>query len=488
MDLYRRVCTYMQEQQLIEQGDDLIVGVSGGADSVCLLLLLHRFCGEHDCTLTAVHVNHLLRGADADRDEAFVKDLCAKLSVPFIGHKVDVRELAKKQKESIEEAGRKARYRLFCEAAKDKCAGLCDKEAHIKIATAHQQGDQAETVLLNLVRGSASAGLTGIKPKSSIGAFTLIRPLLTQSRADIEDYLKEQNAAYCTDATNEDTGYARNAMRRLVLPEMENINPQATAHIAASASYLSEIEAYLRQETAKKFEETVVREEDCVRISISRLCACEPLLTKRVLCEAAALACQSRKDITSTHIQALYDLTKRQSGKRLSLSHQTCALRQYDELLLYKENIEKDASKPVLAFEKEEIKEAPQKTFAALFDGRTVELSFVPVCEENRACLQQKNLYTKAFDYDTIKGTITVGEKVFGDKIHLQSGTKSLKKFFIDEKIPAQERDKVMLLRDSESVMWVIGLRISERHKITEHTTRAIIVRVTDGGRHEHEH
>lgn len=493
VDLYRSFEEYVKAHHLIHTNDEVVIGVSGGADSVCLLLLLRQYQNSCPFGLTAVHVNHMIRGEEADRDEAFVKELCETLGVPCITKKVDVPRLARELGESEEEAGRRARYDAFLEAARAK------EESEVRIAVAHHMDDNAETVLLNLIRGSGIKGLSGMQPESELHGCRIIRPLLAFSRSGIEAYLNEKGAAYCTDATNLDAGYTRNAVRLNVLTELGRLNSRATEHINASAMQLREIEEYLEEETDRLYEE-VAGEEG---LNIPKLKALPKVLAQRVVLKAIAAAAKSAKDITAVHVEDVLKLTGLQSGRKISLPYGIQARRQYDEILFEEQSgrdnnsVTEDGESGDSAADADEPegagrvflrlpKEDPSLDRGFIYPlpgNREIKLQIIPVDDSNRAELTQKNIYTKCFDYDTIIGTINVGEKVQGDRIFLRSGMKTIKKFFIDEKIPYDERGKILLLKDDESVIWIIGSRISERHKITTGTKKALIVSVTERGK-----
>lgn len=504
-DLYRSFEEYVKAHHLIHTNDEVVIGVSGGADSVCLLLLLRQYQNSCPFGLTAVHVNHMIRGEEADRDEAFVKELCETLRVPCITKKVDVPRLARELGESEEEAGRRARYDVFLEAAlvKEESEGTFAEEnagrSSVRIAVAHHMDDNAETILLNLIRGSGIKGLSGMQPESELNGCRIIRPLLAFSRSEIEAYLNERGAAYCTDATNLDAGYTRNAVRLNVLPELQRLNSRAAEHINASAMQLREIEEYLEAETDRLHGETAV----AGGLNIPKLKALPEVLAKRVVLKAICEAAKSAKDITAIHVEDVLKLTGLQSGRKISLPYGIQARRQYDEILFEEQSGRdnnagtEDGEIGDRAADADEPEGTGRmflklsKDDPALRDGvvyllpQNLEISLktIPVDDSNRAELTQKNIYTKCFDYDTIIGTINVGEKVQGDRIFLRSGMKTVKKFFIDEKIPYDERAKILLLKDEESVIWIIGSRISERHKITESTKKALIVSVTERGK-----
>ena len=260
---------YIEKKQLIRPGDGVVVGLSGGPDSVFLLYALHTLQARMGFTLRAVHVHHGIRGAEADRDAAFSAELCAKLAVPFQAVHVDAPSYAAQQGLGLEEAARILRYEaletarqqlteaLAATRSSDFPATIADSPSHLPdapsmkgliadstptawIAVAHHLDDQAETVLHNLVRGAGLRGLAGMENRRN----HVIRPLLSIKREDILKWLEQNKIAYVTDSTNADPHYTRNRIRSTVLPELREINPEASAHIAHSAALLREADAY----------------------------------------------------------------------------------------------------------------------------------------------------------------------------------------------------------------------------------------------------
>lgn len=257
---------YIDKNQLICPGDGVVVGLSGGPDSVFLLYALHTLQARMGFTLRAVHVHHGIRGAEADRDEAFSAELCAKLAVPFQAVHVEAPAYAAQHGLSLEEAARILRYEAL-EAARQQLgqtlaarpsnasvpssmgapssfqpvrAATAPSAPAAWIAVAHHLDDQAETVLHNLVRGAGLRGLAGMENRRN----HVIRPLLSIKREDILKWLEQNNIPYVTDSTNADPHYTRNRIRSTVLPELREINPEASAHIAHSAALLREADAY----------------------------------------------------------------------------------------------------------------------------------------------------------------------------------------------------------------------------------------------------
>ena len=226
-----RVRKYIRQYQLLQEGDRVTVGLSGGADSVCLLLCMKAVQEEYRLQLQAVHVHHGLRGEEADRDAAFAESLCRKLAVPFRLRHAPVRELARREGLSLEEAGRILRYQILREESNGG-----------KIAVAHHRDDQSETLLFHMVRGTGIRGLAGMLPEKD----GIIRPLLCVGRAEIEVYLQSVGQEYCVDSTNADTAYARNRIRCELLPWLrDNMNPRVSEHLAELAEQAAQLDAWL---------------------------------------------------------------------------------------------------------------------------------------------------------------------------------------------------------------------------------------------------
>ena len=198
-----KVRAYIEKQHMILAEDHIIAGISGGADSVCLFFVLLDLRDRMGISFTAVHVNHGLRGEAANRDEEFVRELCGQYGIPLEVFRVDLESISKKRKQSLEECGRNIRREAF-EQIRERCGGT-------KIALAHHQNDNAETLLWNLARGTGLTGLGGIRPVNG----RYIRPLLCLDRNEIEDLLRQRGQGYCTDDTNGDTEYTRNKLRHL---------------------------------------------------------------------------------------------------------------------------------------------------------------------------------------------------------------------------------------------------------------------------------
>ena len=451
--MYRKFVQFIEKNKLFEKNEKLVVGVSGGADSVCLLSLLCKLKEEMNFQITVVHVNHQIR-EEADKDADFVRALCEKNKVEFVLRKYQVNSLAKEWNMSSEEAGRKVRYETFSEVLGEDLG---------KIVVAHNQNDVAETVLFNLFRGSASAGLSGIKPMNG----NIVRPLLCFSRDEIEAYLKEINLEYCIDQTNLTDDYTRNKIRNHILPYAEeNIVKGSTSHIYATAAFLREQEEYLEEETERNFHKVANLSEEGTTLKIigEEFLKLHGFMQKRVVYKAIEQLAKSRKDITSKHIDGVINLFHKEGMKCTDLPYNLQAKSSYKDVSIGIK--EKDLEEKIEERPLEEAKEFTFRVFSAKMPDTIPEKQ-----------------YTKWFDYDKIEGTLTVRSWREGDYLTVLNGKhqKSLHRYFIDEKIPKDERDKILLVTQGSHVLWIVGRRISDHYKLDENTKQIIEIHY-DGG------
>lgn len=436
---------------MLEKQDKVIAGVSGGPDSVCLLLMLLKLKEEWELSLLAVHVHHGIRGKAADEDEAFVRELCRKWKVELRVFREDVPGYARLHRLSLEEAGREVRRRCFAMAGEEW------KDA--RIALAHHQDDQAETLLLNLCRGCQIRGLRGILPREG----RYIRPLLLFRKQEIESYLKKREFSYCTDETNLEEAYARNKIRRRVIPYLEEeINSQAVRHMARTMEEMQKLSEYLGWE-AERFLAGCSRWEKGGLVILEEAFQKIPeALRSYVLMEALCLAEGWRKGVETAHIRLLEELMGKQTGKRLDLPGELKAERRYEGIFLFRQR-QTEAGK-------ERADEAPAFR-SRVFERKKEGISF-PVTP-----------YTKWFDYDIIKSTVKFRHREPGDYLTIdrQGNTQKLKQYFINEKIPREERDRIWLAADGPEILWVVGYRQNQRYQITDRTTRILEIEYYGG-------
>lgn len=424
----------------------IVAGLSGGADSVALLHILCSLKEEFGWRITAVHIHHGLRGKEADGDAAFAEEFCAKLGVPCVVRKVDVKAEAKARKLGEEETGRLLRYAAFREIA----------GADGYIAVAHHRKDQAETMLMRLCRGTGLKGLTGMSPVRE----KICRPLLRCSRAEIEQYCRENGLMWREDATNQEETYTRNKLRLRVLPLLEEINPKTVEHMAETAELLSAEEDFLELQAAACYEKVKAdAPKGEVRLKRKELQALHPAMRKRVLRKAMAAFLQT--DLSQAQIEALEDLLEKETGKSRDFLEGVHAENRYDLLVLTMK------------------KEKAEGYQYALPLGERVFISETGVhitawTGEKRELLSED---TKCFDFDKIHGELFCRSRKTGDVISLKNGRKKIKDLFIDEKIPRNERETFPLIAVGEEVLWAVGLRVSEKFQLDEYTKKYLYVK-----------
>ena len=308
----------------------MLLGLSGGADSVCLLWLLKSLEAELSFTLHALHVQHGIRGEEAERDLSFSREMSAALSVPFHAVHLDVPQYAAEKGLGLEEAARLLRYRALEETLESWLSEDGADRDSGRIAVAHHQEDQAETVLHNLIRGTGLRGLGGMRPRQD----SLIRPLLTVTREEILAELSAAGLSYVTDSSNAELRYTRNRLRQRVLPELRGINARAVEHISATAALLEEADELLRQQAADWVEghrevapagDAESRKSEAgdilteLRVSLPALRQEKPLLRRYILMAMLEIMDTPRKDWGAVHLKALDDLLFRQGGSHLDL-------------------------------------------------------------------------------------------------------------------------------------------------------------------------
>ncbi len=437
--LFQKFYDNIKKNQLIEQNDRIVAGVSGGADSVCLLLLLNELKDAYNLDLSCIHINHQLRGEESDADEEFVKELATRLEISFKSFAVDVTAYAEESHRSTEEAARDLRYEVL------------RREAHGgKIAVAHNSDDQEETILHNVLRGSGLKGLAGM----SMAEGDIIRPLLEISRAEIEEYLRKKGQAYRTDSTNLSDDYTRNRIRKNILPALKSeINKSAGEHLRKLAD-----EARLADEEITSRASKYIPEISGGELRLTpKVFADESLAVKsRIYYLAIVTICQRARDISRVHVEDVMALEDKQSGSSVNLPYKAMAVKEYGEI--------------ILRFSKEDAADT-----ANMIDKLNLELSKAKVFKHISGQKIPEKEYTKWFDCDKIKQGIAWRVRQPGDFLILGGvGRKTLNRYMIDAKIERAVRDTLPVLADGSHILWVPGYRISEEYKVVEATENII--------------
>lgn len=451
----QKAFSYMEKYHMINAGDKVIAGVSGGADSMCLLFVLMDYRQRLPFSLTVVHVEHGVRGQESVEDARFVEKICREHNIEYRLVSCRVPELAQREKLSVEEAGRRARYEAFERIRAEIGAD--------KIAVAHNQDDQAETVLFQIARGSGLTGAGGIRPVRG----SIIRPLLGCSRTEIEAYLRGRKVMWRTDATNSGLDYARNRIRHQILPVFEEeINRASREHIAALAEELQRVQAYMEQETENCLRELAVFSKGEAQIAADALKEKPALLQEYVLRESLRRAGCPLRDVGRRHVADMQRLLDGQSGRQTALPGGWQAVRSFDRLILRQKRAGGETFSFAVPAKAPGHCETPEGTFV---------LQIFP--NENKNIFQ--NTYTKWLDCDKIGNNLFIRTRRPGDYIVInrQGGKKKLKEYFIEQKIPAAQRDRILLLAQGSEILWVIGYRISEAYKVSSHTMRILEIR-----------
>lgn len=483
LKMYKRVCEYVGKWQMIKKNERILVGVSGGADSVCLIHMLVQMKEEMGAELVIVHVHHMLRGETADEDCKFVENLAKSYGLPFYLVKKDVKREAARQRISEEEAGRNIRYGAFYEIAeKTKCT---------KIAVAHHMDDQAETLLFHLFRGAGLRGLCGMMPVREM----IIRPLLCLSRREILSYLAQNNIPFQTDETNEEDNYSRNIIRHHILPfAKEQINSRAVEHAAEAAGHLQEVQEYVDGMVQAAYEAAV--RGDCIMLEV--FSGYGPFIQKQVIRKILGNLAGSLKDIESVHVEKVLQLCGMENGKYIMLPYGLAAARQYGKVRIFHGDMENvPGGTCILCIGTGD--DTPPVTCYYTQENMTYQVTISVVTDENRVegirkaflrpgvqiSEEMKKNCTKCMDCGKINNTLFLRFPQEGDymQIHRGGNTKKLNRIFIDEKVPFHNRGKTPVLADGSHILWIAGLgRISEAYKVTEDTKKVLVCEWTACG------
>ena len=465
---------------MIAAGDHICVGISGGVDSVVLLHVLSALRerameGERRIpvfSLCALHVNHQLRGEQSDGDESFVRELCASLEIPLTVRQSDVAGMAETAKCGLEEAGRAARHEAY---------RSCIKEGVTKIALAHQANDQAETFLFHAARGSSVPGLAGMRPVQSFSGAQIIRPLLFAQRKEIEDWAERRSLAWRSDASNEDTRYARNAIRLLVIPYLEeHVNARAVEHLTQAARDLALADDFLRRESGQRG--MAHRKGEDPRFLADSLLEEPEILQGRILLDYLQENLGTARDLGREQVGQLRDLLEGVAGRCVDLPSGWTAIREEKGLRL----VPSGGSRCENGARGEEATPVPIAGEGVFrWNGWTFACRLRSECADDLAAADiPADRYTKWLDYDKIEGNLLLRSRREGDRIVVcaSGGSRKLKELLIDSKIPRGQRDALPLLAGGNEVFWAVGLRLSERAKITASTKRILEIQAKPPG------
>lgn len=454
--LIDKVRRYIESNNMIEKGESVVVGVSGGADSMCLLCVLI----ELGIKVYVVHINHMLRGKDAENDMAYVENFCKSRGIRCYSFSYDVDKIAKENRLSCEEAGRKVRYEAFYK--------VMEETGSSRIAVAHNACDNAETILHNLFRGTGMKGLAGIPAKRS----EIIRPLLCADREEIVAYLEKNGIEYRNDYTNFQDIYTRNKIRNNVLSyAKENINNNVVEHISLAGKIMGDADDFIEKEGEKAYETIAIVSEGSVEIPNDKFSQLHIVIKQYIIRRALEKISLSLKDITYTNICDIEKLFEKGVGKSINLPYGVNARKTYDSVIIEGDK-EKNSDGGELWIEID----GPGEYH---IDGRKDVLVISGVEKKEWELMEDKyeeKTYTKWLDCDILGRKLVLRTRKTGDYIVVDSrgSRKKIKDLFIDLKIPKDERDKILLLADGKEVLWIIGYRINYNCRVTDSTGKIV--------------
>lgn len=463
MDILNKFKDYINDESLVNNGDKILLGVSGGPDSLAMLDLFSRIEGEFDLQLFVFHLNHCFR-EEAAEEAQFVEHICEEYGIKSFIEEYDVPRLAKEEGLSPEEAARKVRLNFLIERANNLIVD--------KIALAHHRDDLVETIFLNLIRGSGLNGLSGITPWTKIRDHNIIHPLLSISREEIEEYCQKRELNPRRDPTNQETIYTRNKIRHKVIPYIEKeINPSLKKVMARMSQIIKEEDQYLNDLAKKMINEILIEQDiDYVKLSLTGLRDMVPVMRRRVMRRAVYIVKNNPANLYYKHLTDIdWLISKGETGKLIELPDNVKIKRVYDHIIVKKGdfNYYDDQYLSVLSFPGKLSLPGDLIIETDIFSVKKFDnYDWRKEAEKNHVCL---------FDCNEVRFPLKVRNRRRGDKFKPlgMKGVKKLKDFYIDEKIPAAEREQIPIIIDSNDlIIWVAGMRMNERVKITGNTQK----------------
>lgn len=443
-----KVLRFIQSKSLVDRGDRVLVALSGGPDSVFLLYFLSKFKKKYKLDLAAFHLNHKLRDRNSDDDSKFCRFLCKNLNIPLYETARNVNTISKKLKISLEEAGRITRYRLLDE--------VCRKNDFTKIATAHIQDDNTETVLLNMIKGSGITGMTGIPVKRA----NIIRPVLCLTKEEILDYLHLNKISYRIDESNLSVDYERNFLRLNIIPQLkEKLNPSLDETIFNSSFVFKSFKDFLEKYVDKFLSEVVVKVRSGLIIDILKLKEYHNTVISESL--RKSVFDNWNVNLNFNDIKRIISLISKQPGILIELSGNLVALKDRSKIILSKKKHNAPESKHVILVG-QSINLKDGRLFIKPVEGGKINYNADPNIE-----------YVAA---DNISEELLIRLWKNGDKfIPLgMKGKKKISDFLIDVKMSRLEKRNQYILADGDRIIWLIGKRINNRYRITDKTKKVL--------------
>lgn len=441
-DLYDRFYQTIKIYNMIDPGDLVIVGVSGGPDSIALLHLLARLQKEVAFSLHAAHLDHCFRGREAEEEALWVKATAESWGIACTTIKVDVPELLKKRHLSAQDAGHQARTEFF--------QNLQAKLGAQKIAVGHQADDQAETMLMHFLTGAGSEGLSGLPPVQG----RYIRPLLFIERHEIEEYCSEHTLNPRQDPSNQKNIYLRNKIRNQLMPWLkENINPNLVDTLSRTARILLSQEEYMQIITDQAVGNYITQEVECTKIKTEGFSHLHPALQRRLV-RSAYKGMGKKQGMQFKHVDEVRDLLlNKQVGKILHLPGEIKVEKGYDSVSFYRDIASKRTGRQEIDLIKEHVLNIPGDTDIPEL-GKIIRAEYTDSLPEN---IPEDTAYLPWEEYTS---PLIIRKRQAGDRfsLHGNNNSKKLKEYFIDRKIPRKTRDSILLLVYQDEVVWIPGM------------------------------
>ena len=482
--VYKTVRNTIKEHNMLDNVGHVVLGLSGGPDSMCLLNVLLELSKESGFEIHPVHINHLIRPGACDEDQRFCEEYSASNGLRCRSFVFDCNALAKEKGITTEEAGRDFRYESFAKVVEEIKTG--DPEGEVVVAVAQNADDQVETVLMRILRGTGTDGLRGISyVRDDSRGFKIIRPLLDVTKKEVLEYLNENNIKYCVDETNKEDIYHRNKIRLNLIPYLEeSFNPKAGEAIRRLAIAASEDVDYLEKCANIAFERIVIidseKRGETVILDNSAFKELEPAIARRVL-SLALKEVGLREDVGSDHYKNAMDVSFAESPSgETHLPKGYIVRRQYDKLYIEKINAGEDA---------ESKSASPAETSEGIWEIQV--LPFEEFSKSMEPELKSGNQKYAAFDLDLLRESF--GEDVLerivtrprapGDTIRLKMGTKKLQDLMVDDKIPKNQRDSAMVTAIGNQVLWFVPpeggkMRWTSQFSLSNQTKTVVLIRL----------
>jgi len=471
--LEQRVLQFILQNRLVKAGQKVLVAVSGGPDSVCLLQVLLKIQTELHITLHIAHLNHQLRGAESDSDAEYVARLAAKLDLPAAIEKRNVYAYQAEHRLSLEEAAREVRYAFLAQTARQVGAD--------RVTVGHTLNDQVETILLHIIRGTGTRGLRGLQPVQTLqfagNHLTVIRPLLEVRRQETEDYCSSLHLVPCRDSSNLSPSALRNRVRHNLLPLLQSFNPDICAALLRTGRIAGDDLAFLETAALQVRPEVLHREKDSFIIDKSAFRALAPALQRHLLRNSIHALLGTLKDIETRHIEEILEALELPAGRSISLPEGLIFSIEYNRCML--------------GFHPQELAPFPELTgnFDLQVPGQTeipgwrIESAVIPSASFSNAesgYPWNNDSFTAFFDLDKVGVTIKVRARRPGDRFQ-PLGLDSLKKvgeFMLDAHIPQTWRNRIPVVYNQRQIIWIAGWRIDDRVRVTPETRSMLCLKM----------